>query len=172
MKFKVIDSERLSIYLTNEELKQQRIDAEVLKEPERLKKLIRQAGEETGFYISDSALEVEIIPILDGDLLVSIKKIENDECFSMHFCFKNSESLILACGQIESIFFGSSNLYFYDGLYHLILKSPRIIMQVESILREFGEKEENISESVLTEHGKLICEQKCIEMFTKTFFNR
>lgn len=172
MKFKVIDSERLSIYLTNEELRLQRIDAELLKEPERLKKLIRQAGEETGFHISDSALEVEIIPILDGDLLVSIKKIENDKCFSTHFCFEDTESLILACGQIEPLFFGASNLYFYGGLYHLVLKSPKIIMQVENLLREFGEKEENISEAVLIEHGKLICEQKCVEMFTKAFFNR
>lgn len=172
MKFKVIDSERLSIYLTQDELEIQRIDAELLKEPEQLRRFLVKAGEESGFSVEGSALEVEIIPILDGDLLVSVKKVEGiPEKIVRHIVFKDTEELICACGLLKNVYSGKSDLYLYGGAYHMILKSPELNMRTDAIIREFGYATDNISEAVLKEHGKVICEQKCIEMFTKNFLN-
>ena len=172
MQFKLIDDERLSIYLTHDELEKKKIDAEILKEPERLRELICRAGEESGFSVSDSALEVEIIPILDGDLIVSIKKVKNTELIVRQTCFADTESLIEACGLIEPLHKGTSDLYLYDEKYYLVIKSSLPCEGIDGILREFGCGSENMNEAVLYEHGKLICEQKCIEMFTKTFLKQ
>ena len=173
MKFKVIDGERLSIYLTQAELEKQSIDADALKDPERLRCFLEQAEKESGFGVEDSALEIEIIPILDGDLLVSVKKIERTPTLhESHFAFYDTDSLIMACKLLEKVYFGRSDLYLYDRKYHLMLKSADTDMRADAILREFGTEMNNIKEAVLKEHGKVICEQNCIEMFTKTFFNR
>ena len=173
MKFKIIDDERLSIYLTCDELQSRKIDAELLKDPERLKELLCQVGEKSGFSVADSALEVEIIPILDGDLLVSIKRVEKLVCDFVSIAhFDDTEALICACGTLYPDYAGASDLYLYCDKYYLVLKGDGESFCVNGILSEFGTISENLKETVLMEHGKLICEQKCVEMFTKTFFDR
>jgi len=173
MQFKLIDDERLSIYLTHDELEKQKIDAEILKEPERLRELICKAGEESGFSVSDSALEVEIIPIIDGDLIVSIRRIKKETEKTVRLaCFSDAESLIEACGQIKPLHSGTSDLYLYDGRYYLVLKSAFPNIGTDGVISEFGCDAEKINEAVLCEHGKLICEQKCVELFTKMFLKQ
>ena len=145
MQFKIIDNERLSIYLTCDELKDCRIDAELLKEPERLKELLLKAGEKSGFSVSDSALEVEIIPILDGDLLVSVKKIERSLFSRVEIAyFDDTEALISACGLLCPFFVGVSDLYHYEGKFYLSIRTDGEDDGVLGILTEFG----NVSAAV------------------------
>lgn len=172
MQFKIIDNERLSIYLTSDELESCSINAELLKQPERLKELLFKAGEKSGFSVSGSALEVEIIPILDGDLLVSVKKVDEISCSHVEIAyFDDSEALISVCGLLCPFYIGVSDLYLYNGKFYLVLKTDEADDEVLGILSEFGNISETLRETVLKEHGKLICEQKCVQLFTKTFFH-
>ena len=173
MQFKVIDSRRINIYLTSTELETEKInlnridEADFLKE--RLYDIFDRVGKESGFKVLNSPLEVEIIPILDGDLLISVKKMEL-RC--IHFVFDDIEDVISICKMLHASYSGRSDLYFYNGKYHMMLNVEDEDLFIKNLMCEFGKEarlDENVRECVLKEHGKVICEQNCVELFTKVF---
>lgn len=191
MEFNIIDAERLNVYLTRAELERENISLSALYSNEKaleyqLTKIFKKAGEETGFGVENMPLEVEIIPIIDGDLFISIHKVPKGqgeiymEGMVYHFIFRDVEDVIQLCQVVYLIYNGISDLYLYEGKYHLLLRPKHMtreeLKRVQGYLWDFGTEAlhvgaENVSEGVLCEHGKRICEQNCVELFTKVFAN-
>lgn len=180
MEFIVVDRERINIYLTCAELAEDNFTETVLSDPKilkrKLKRIFERAKRETGFKIENIPLEVEVIPILDGDLFISVKRLGRETEYELcHAVFTDSEQVILLCHQLENYVIGKNELYLYDGVYHFLIYVPKDNQYLKNYIYEFGLKSDekeiyNVSEYVLKEHGKLICEQNCVEMFTKNFF--
>ena len=189
MEFNIIDAERMNVYLTRADMERENISLNVLYSSEKelrqqLTKIFKKAAEEAGFGVENIPLEVEIIPIIDGDLFISIHKVSkgSEEIYMQgiqyHFVFQEIENLIELCHEISSVFTGDSDLYLYNCQYHLLLYPRRMtqarLKQVHNCLREFGDdctqkNMASITEGVLGEYGKKICSGNCIDLFTKIF---
>lgn len=190
MKFSVVDVGRINVYLTKEELEKEHISLAALYANEEtleseLSKIFRRADEETGFGTDGEPLEVEIIPIIDGDLFISISKTGGEGSVYMngiccHTVFSDVEDVISLCGRLSELFSGASDLYLFEGAYHLLLYPKRMtqtaVKHMRFLLQEYGTdaehaEEHNVSNSVLSEHGRRICKGNCVQLFTKVFKN-
>ncbi|MBR4029822.1 MAG: adaptor protein MecA [Clostridia bacterium] len=179
MEIKMIDSERLNIYLTQEEVEFEQVDLTKIETAKDLKKkfgrIFETAERYYGFNMDNSPLEIEVIPIIDGGLFIGLSKKEDDELSVVHYVFLDFEAVLSVVDLIDSGFV-EGELYLYENAYHLI---ARIKLnkkdRVTAVLDEFGLKPQekdihNVSLSVLQEHGESVCEQNCIQTLKNYFF--
>lgn len=180
MEIKMIDSGRLNIYLTQEEVEFEQVDLTKIENAKDLRKkfgrIFETAERYYGFNMDNTPLEIEVIPIIDGGLFIGLSKKEEEESSKVHYIFLDFEELLSVTDLMDSGIV-DSKLYMYRSAYHLIVeiklnKKDR----VTAVLDEFGLKPtendiHNVSLSVLQEHGKNICEQNCVEILKNYFIH-
>ncbi|MBQ2968005.1 MAG: adaptor protein MecA [Clostridia bacterium] len=173
MEIYFVNRDRLNVYLTDRELSARHIDIHKLFEDgkafqEELKSMLESVGESAHFPIKNTPLEVELFPIADGDLLISLCRNAVSEVQAV---FSDAEDLIACCVALSDCFEGDSKLYLYEGKYYLCLKTCRE-SACTCLLAEFADKvcaPFAVSEAVLSEYGQSICMQNCVDLFTKQF---
>lgn len=187
VKFKVVSNKRISIYLTKREVEEEKINIPALyQNPKKLKEQLAHvflmARSETGFAAEESDLEIEMIPIVDGDLLISLSKREGKERLRAYiggqtqvYYFDDIEDLITCAAELEPHFSGTSSLYRMEEKYYLILYPHRIrmdkLLDLKSVLGEFGqtEGEDGPSAVYLKEHGQLLCKRNAVQTIVAAF---
>ncbi len=129
--------------------------------------VLRQAEAETGFSAEDGKLMIEAMPGADDSLVLYITRLEQDEALpfrkKVRLKIKNAEEgNCLMFSSFDDIVdmarampdLNGGTLYFYKEKYYLVMPSDTL-----ELLSEFGKKTSApYIASILSEHGKLICE--------------
>ncbi len=129
--------------------------------------ILRQAEEETGFSAEDGKLMIEAMPGADDSLVLYITRLEQDEALpfrkKVRLKIKNAEEgNCLVFSSFDDVAdmakampdLNGGTLYFYNERYYLVMPSD-----TSELLSEFGKKTTSLYiASILSEHGKLICE--------------
>ncbi len=154
MKIERIDSNKIKITLSIDELESWNVDIDDLsyntpEVQEMFWTMMKKAEVETGFYVDDSQLIIEAMPLHSDGFVIVITRVEEDEDFeSIHKYIKNRfkkselrvkkkskkiHSTILtyifddfdnvcdASIRLNSMYNGNSNLYNYKNYYYLLL---------------------------------------------------
>ena len=168
-----VNRNRLNVYITDRELAERHIDLHTLfsdgaEFQTALKKMLAEIDDTENFPLKNTALEIELFPVAEGDLLVSLYRGEERE---LQAVFSDSEDIIACCTLLHP-FHGQSSLYFYRDKYYLCLKTDQK-GEVDCLLREFADRIMTIpiDRSILSEYGKVICVENCVNLFTKYFKN-
>ena len=168
-----VNRDRLNVYITDRELAERHIDLHTLFSDgtafqTALKKMLAEIDGTEDFPLKNTPLEIELFPIAEGDLLVSLYRGKENE---LQAIFSDSEDVI-ACCKLLHPFRGQSSLYFYGDKYYLCLKTDQNAA-IDCLLREFADKivALPIDQAVLSEHGNVICAENCVNLFTKHFEN-
>ena len=166
-----VSRDRLNVYITGAELAARHIDLRALFADgkafqQELKSMLESIGENTSFPIKNTPLEIELFPISEEDLLISLQRSSE---ISYQAIFSDAEQVIACCKALYP-FSGDSRLYLYNQKYYLCLCTLNLD-STDCILREFSDSvpETFVAESVLKEYGKAICLQNCVDLFTKQF---
>ncbi len=168
MEFILKGPERLNIYLTKEDLEAQNFStAELYKDcadiKKRLSALFDTIKQKTGFNTDSTGLEIDIIPILGGDLLLSISKALmpfKTACFE----FSELEDLFCACTQLYDKT-RKSSVYKYGGGYVLIAE---VATNDIYTLSEHGNLLQLRAE-VIYEHGIPLIQNNALEVIQAYF---
>lgn len=174
MEIYFVNRNRLNVYLTDRELTERHIDIHKLftdgKTFEKeLKAMLESVETQAKFPIKNTPLEVELFPIAEGDLLISLCR--NNE-YRLQGVFSDVENVIACCKALHGNFEGESSLFKYREKYYFCLWATDL--RAECVLLEFADEvydEFSVSEAVLLEYGQEICTYNCIELFTKQFEN-
>ena len=181
MKFVMVNKSRLNVYLSKDEIVKEHID---LKEiftqkcniKEKLTSVFAKAKDYAGFNIDNYNLKIELIPIVDGDLLISVKRLNSSNnkliTKTLIFCFHELEDLFTAVKKYTKPYIASSSLYKYDDKYYLMTyilttREEKLKRFMLSMLR-FGEKSE-FSHAVLEEHGQKLMDKNAVNVILKHF---
>ncbi len=172
MRFIVVSPKRLNVYLSKIEAESENISIEKLANEtynvkEKLGGVFSRAFESTGFDCSDTKLKIEVIPLTDGDILISIMKIKGSgtgfylKNKILVFEFESFDNLADALLSSDKYYIGRESVYKFEGKYFLVLYLHKIrfsdINMLKLIILEYG-FESVISHMVLKEHGrKIIC---------------
>ena len=181
MRYKVIDNKRLNVYLTKTDLQKENVTIEDIvvgneKSVVKIKKIFKVVSKLAHFNTSNRLLNIVLMPVIDGDLIISagFSESESREVSKAVFVFENFENLLEVCLEIKRYTILSS-LYQMSKKYYLIIKSFKLnSCQFEnlcSIIAEYGEK---IDCSILyiSEHGKLLLKENVTEKLLKIFHSR
>ena len=168
-----VNRDRLNVYITDRELAERHIDLHTLFSDGKhfqtaLKKMLSEIDDTEGFPLANTPLEIELFPIAEGDLLVSLCRGKEREVQAV---FSDSEDVI-ACCNLLSPFSGESSLYFFNDKYYFCLKTNQNT-ETECLLREFADHilAVPLDRAVLSEHGRVVCSENCVDLFTKHFKN-
>ncbi len=170
MRFIQISEKRLNVYLSKAEAENEKISINSLVEEsynakEKLSGIFSRAYESTGFDCENAGLKIEFIPLYDGDLIISILKIDGnknkvylkDKTFI--FEFESFDNLAFALASTEKYYTGRESVYKYRENYFLILYIHKIKLADVNFLKlfflEFG-NESSVSHLVLREYGRQI----------------
>jgi len=154
MKIERIGHNKIKITLSIGDLEEWNVDFENLsynspEAQEMFWNIMRRAEIETGFYVDDSQLIIEAMPLRSDSFVVFITRVDEDEDFeSIHkyikskfkkselrvkkkskkissgiimFMFSTFEDVCMACSSIYDIYSGESTLYKYGDCYYLCL---------------------------------------------------
>ena len=183
MKFILINPERVNVYLTKEDMISENIILEELYQKNsqseiRLNNIFNMAKRVNGFNQGGSQYEIDVIPIMGGELLLSISRVDEEKervyIKGHNLCFysKDIENIIEALLQIKGHYYGETKVYSYDNKYYILIKIFRIeihkLSSLKCILNEYI-KESNVANIVIEEHGKCIIEHDAIVTATKYF---
>lgn len=181
MKFKVVNNKRINVYLTKEDVEREQIDivdfySDSVDIRQKLSHVFSLAENETGFRAIDSSLEIEVIPIIDGDLLISISKTNSQnkektylEGQTQTYSFEEFESVVGVIHELQPFYQGASSLYQYKGEYYLILYPHGMdLVLLKNMMAIMGEYGENLGEDGpnylhLQEHGLPILKRDAVE---------
>ena len=154
MRIERISQNKIKVTLSLADLEEWKIDVENLsynspEAQEMFWNMMKRAESETGFYVDDSQLIVEAMPLqTDGFVIIITRVDENDDFESIHkfirnkfrkselrvkkktkkvstgivlYMFSEFEDLCLACNRLKNIYNGESTLYKYKDFYYLSL---------------------------------------------------
>ncbi len=170
MRFIVVNTERLNIYLSKSEAEKENISIEKMATEtynikEKLGLVFERARESTGFDCIDKKLKIEILPMIDGDILISVQKTNSNEDGVyiknkiLTFEFESFDNLSEGLLNIDKYYIGRESVYKFKDRYFLVLYIHKInfsdINMLRLILLEYG-FESKLSHMVLREHGNLI----------------
>lgn len=178
MKFILISPERVNVYLTHDDMVLENINLEDLYERKpgsnkKLTNIFDMAKNVSGFNSNGCQYEIDVIPIIGGELLLSISKVDEDKekiyvkgnsvcCFTDSF-----DSAAEAVLRVKDLFTGDSSIYKYGGKYYILLKIYRIEIEkiriLNRIINEFAEKSP-LRDIVIREHGKCIADKNAAEI--------
>ena len=194
MEFLKIDENKLKITLTPEELSQWGLDAEDLDCADLhsrsfLRKLLRRAEHEVGFFTEKYRTLVQLYASKDGGCEVFVSRItpldsdseeemtstskesephHEDALFA--FSFDKLEWLLAVCRRLRNMgYCGHSRAYRgTEGRYYLILEGIKPLCSFElceySFICEFGSAESpQAIGQILREYGHLLCKDDAVE---------
>ena len=178
VRYKVIDNKRLNVYLTKKDLQKENVTIDDIvdgseKSVVRIKKIFKVISKLAKFNINNQALNIVLMPIVDGDLIISagIAEFETALCKYEVFVFESFENVLDACFVMKGYKILSS-LYFMEKKYYIIVHGIDLYQKYYenlcTIYKEYGEKSE-ISPYYLEEHGKNIIKNHAIEVLTAKF---
>lgn len=180
MRYRVIDNKRLNVYLTRQDLQKENVSIEDIVDgsPEsvvKIKKIFSVVSGLAEFDISDSGLNIVLMPIVDGDLLISAT-VSNEVILTEKeadvFVYEDFENVLNACLKAWGVCSVKSALYLWDKEYYLSVKADKCLVggynNLTSVLCEFGRKGE-FSLIYIKEHGKTIIKDKAIEKVKEYF---
>ena len=166
----MVSTGRLNIYLSKSEADRENISLEIMADEtynikDKLSRVFSEAYNSTGFDCFDSKLKIEFVPLMDGDILISVKKLEGDKTkvFVKHrilvFEFESFDILAQALLVAGEYYKGRESIYKFEGNYYLVvyIHSVKIcnLSMLKLKLSEFG-TESSLSFLVLREHGQKI----------------
>ena len=172
VKYKVIDNKRLNVYLTRKDLQKENVTIEDIvvgnvKSVIKIKKIFKVVSKLAHFNINDRLLNIVLMPITDGDLIISAGISKEEDCINKKeiFVFDNFEDLLCACFVVKGYNILSS-LYIMDDKYYLSVGSKS--EDLCAILSEYGKKTYH-NVMFVAEHGKIIIKNYAVEKLVKTF---
>ena len=183
MKFILINPERVNVYLTKEDMQSENIILEELYQKNseseiRLNNIFNMAKRVSGFNQKGSQYEIDVIPIMGGELLLSISMVdENKEHIyvkghSVCFNSPNIDDIIEALIEIHGLYSGETKVYSYNNEYYILIKIFRIeidkLVSLKCILNEYT-IESNIRNIVIEEHGKCIIQNDATKTALRYF---
>lgn len=177
MEVKKISGDRIRVYLSKEELEEKNINLNKMIENRQslnlgLDNILYKVNKETGVNIGKDGCRFEIIPLIMGDLLISVLKKSNENKNKIH-------KIVYKFGTYDDIFFVLNcfptkysmicDIFTYNGDYFLSLKRRGEIKEkILWILNEFGEKS-LINSAFLEEHGNKITNKNARQIAIKYF---
>ena len=190
MKFLLIGQSKLKITLTREESEKYNIKAQDsdfcgVDIRKTLRKLLYEAKESIGFDIGSEKVLIQIYPTDDGGLELFATKLgfladkdrrtvsmsDNLTTFSGVRATYSFSSLDLLCNAARVIYKEdvSCDVYYgEDGVYYISIAENILNGFSEfEILSEYGKKMPSLPKAHLSEHARLICEGRGLEMFSK-----
>lgn len=183
MRYKVIDNKRLNIYLTKQDLQKENVSIEDIVDgsPEsviKIRKIFSVVSGLADFAIQDVGLNIVLMPIVDGDLLISACVERNQSDFTNFkevFVYKDFEDLLGAVikGGIKDTVV--SSLYIISTRYYLVIEASEDMKSeckclVENFL-EFGQRSD-LGDKYISEHGKNVIKNNAIEKLNEYFFKK
>lgn len=164
MKIIRLDSDRVKVLLTANDLLDMNIDKETLSPTSSklgtfLYDILTVVRAETGFGTEGGQVVAEATPVSGGlELVLSCPKsdAESPRAFSVAFEFLDRESLLGAIGSIPPSYLVSMRLYTYGGKFYLSVPRRR----VPAVIYEFSFKnsKSSLAESFLCEHATLVAD--------------
>ena len=177
MRYKVINNKRLNVYLTKVDLQKENVTIEEIvggneKSVIKIKQIFKVVSKLAHFDVNNRLLNIVLMPIEDGDLIISAGIAEEYDVKEAVFMFENFEDLLGACFSVGA---GgvSSSLYLLEGKYYLTIcnsvLSIELFENMCAIFSEYGEKTE-CSTLIVAEHGKILAKKMAIEKMLRAFF--
>ncbi len=179
MKYKVIDNKRLNVYLTKNDLQKENVTIDDIVDGSessviKIKKIFKTISELAQFNINNKMLNIVLMPVVDGDLIISagIADSESTAKKTGVFVFDDFENLLDACFMIKrykilsSLYFMKEKFYFFVEYVEFCEKYFENLCKM---LTEYGDKTD-ISSLFLSEHGKIIIKNHAKEVLIKKFF--
>ena len=178
MRYKVIDNKRLNVYLTKKDLLKENVTIDDIVDGSensvvKIKKIFKVISKLARFNINNQSLNIVLMPIVDGDLIISagISDTDSGICETAVFVFDDFENLLDTCNVIKGYSILSS-VYFMAEKYYLFIKTEdfceRKFEKLCTIITEYGEKTE-INPFFLAEHGKIIIKKQAVECLVRKF---
>ena len=178
MKYKVIDNQRLNVYLTKKDLLKEKVTIEDIVGGSaysiiRIKKIFKVVSKLAHFNINNQSLNIVLMPIADGDLIISAGiSEERESAFKQAvFEFENFENVLEMCHLIKWYNILTS-LYMLDGKYYILIEmkeySKNQFDYICAIVNEYGNKL-NFSTFYVKEHGKIIIKNHAAELLNEKF---
>lgn len=183
MKFILVNPERVNVYLTKEDMISENIVLEELYQKNsrselKLNNIFNMAKRVNGFNQNGSKYEIDVIPIMGGELLLSISNVnESKEQIyvkgsSVCFYSEDIENVIEALLEIRNLYNGETKVYLYNNKYYILIKIFRIkidkLPSLKGILNEYT-RESHIRNIVIEEHGKCIMDDDALLTAYKYF---
>ena len=179
VRYKVIDNKRLNVYLTKSDLQKENVTIEDIvigneKSVIKIKKIFKVVSKLAHFNINNKLLNIVLMPVTDGDLIISAGFSESDsrEVSKAVFVFESFDNLLDACFAVKGYIILSS-LYKMSKKYYLFVKTftmnSMCFEDLCAILAEHGDKIE-CSVLFIAEHGQLLLKENATEKLLKTFF--
>ncbi len=181
MRYRVIDDKRLNVYLTRQDLQKENVSIEDIVDgsPEtvmKIKKIFSAVSKLTEFDIKNTGLNIVLMPIVDGDLLISACVAEDGELIVSAknlFVYREFEDVLSAALIISDKCRLMSSLYKFEGKYYLLIEIKKCLQEIYddliSLISEFGLKSE-FSESFIKEHGCVLMKNNAIDIMCDSFF--
>ncbi len=180
MRYKIIDDKRLNVYLTQKDLEKENVKIEdiVDSSPEsirKIKKIFFSISDIAGFDIKDRGLNIVLMPIVDGDLIISacvsnIAILTQEE--TEIFVYNDFENVICACLAVMDMCNVKSSLYLLSKEYYLCVKTQKCLkesyLNFISVLSEYGSKTD-FTDLYIKEHAKALINDIAIEKISMHF---
>ena len=174
VRYKVVDNKRLNVYLTKSDLQKENVTIEDIvvgneKSVVKIKKIFKVVSRLAHFNPSNRLLNIVLMPIVDGDLIISAGFSEGEKYVTQKemFEFENFEDLLNACFVVKDANILSS-LYVMDEKYYLAVELKSRFEDFSAVLSEFGKKTSN-NVLFVAEHGKNIIKEFAVEKLVKLF---
>lgn len=177
MKVKKISGERICVYLSKEELKERNISLSKMIENRQtlnfsLDNILYKINKEAGVNIGKDGCRFEIIPLIMGDLLISVLKNNRKNTTKIHkivYKFDTFDDIFFVLNSFSTKYSMICDIFTYNGDCFLSLKKrTRIEDEILWILNEFGEKT-LINSGFLEEHGKKLTNKNARQIAEKYF---
>ena len=173
MKLIKIDNQRLNLFFTHEELLAKKINInKMLIDDETCNTYINTILtiiEENGASLYEKEeLTFQIFPLIEGDLLVSVIK-KDEEKSEFVYKFTDIEEIFFVFENFFALFSGFSSIYVYEKEYYLVLENcAKKEFAVCFILNEFSQKS-LLNKAFLETYGKCLVSNNAQEIVFKYF---
>jgi len=193
MRLERLNSDKIKIFLTFDDLKERGITKEDMwtslpKVQNLFRDMIMEADDELGFQ-ADGPIEVEVFSLPAQGMVVIVSKRLNaelidededafiemqvtlDESNEIIYKFDDFEDVIALAKQLGSQGINEGTLVYFDHGYYLFFDEEQIDMELDvfiAILAEFGSSS-TVTHYRLLEYGKVIVKTQAIEEISRFF---
>ena len=173
MKLIKIDNQRLNLFFTHEELLAKKINInKMLIDDETcntyINTILTIIKENNLNSYEKEELIFQIFPLVEGDLLVSVIK-KDEEKSKFVYKFADIEEIFFVFENFFALFSGFSSIYVYEKKYYLVLeKCDEKELSVCFTLNEFSEKS-LLNKAFLEAYGKCLVRNNAKEIAFKYF---
>ena len=183
MKFILVSPERVNVYLSKDDIIIENINIDDLYNndalvQDKLNTILGMAKNVTGFNKEGNQYEIDVIPMLHGELLLSISKIdeEKEKIFvgGKVICYYSPEieNVISVLLSLDGFYTGETKVYHYEKDYYLIIKIYKIELEKMRALNSILTEHLTLSplrDIVIKDRGTLTMDNCAIETAKKYF---